>query len=251
MKTIPCLTLAILLLVAAPSVLAAPVEEPIANEQTQKPLSDNPWEVNLVLGTEFIHNADYALDYFSDGDWVNSARFGIEVETLTDLFIQPAFVYGSLESTVFDRFDSNYSFYRFELTIRKGIAVTPWFRPYASITGMLIWNETSIHDGTNTLRHEDSLDSPLLGGRGALGFELILPRSILRSTSLGKSFLRDLTFSLAFEAGYLLQQDFDMGSVSHDTTTVEDVGSLTAGTLDLGTLSMNGWFMSIDFRLHF
>ncbi len=251
MKTTSCLALTILLLVAAPSVMAAPIEEPVAGEGAEKPLSDNPWEVNLVLGTQLIQSTDYALDYFSDNDWVTSARFGIEVETLTDLFIQPAFVYGSLESTVFDRFNSNYSFYRFELTIRKGIAITPWFRPYASITGMLIWNEASIDNGGTSLRHEDSLDSPCLGGRGALGLELILPRSIMRSTSLGKSFLRDFTFSLAFEAGYSLQQDFELGSVSHDTTTVEDVGSLTAGSLDLGTLSMNGWFMSVDFRLLF
>lgn len=210
----------------------------------------NPWEIGFVVGSSVWQTADRAFDLFDDNDWATLGRVGVEVEIVDDWFLMPAFTFGSQSSELFGSMETKLKLTSFELTARKGFQVFSWWRPYASLSGTLTWTRASIAD-TVTFESKEGFLEASVGGKGAIGFEFMLPRGVFGRNSERKGLFKDFTASVAVEGGYRLEQGHDLSAMSFSTTHLSDGGTPEAAPLEVGTLNLSGGFVNIDFRVIF
>ncbi len=209
-----------------------------------------PREIVLLLGADMQHSTDRALDYFRDNDWVSQIKLGLEIEILDDWFVGPSYTYGSSEARLLDRYDTRWSQHQLQLGVRKGFPVFSWLRPYAGLGGTYSITETRAERATTLARDEGFLDG-VWGAKGGLGVELILPRRFLRTASTGKGLFKDFSAGVAWETGYSIRQSHDMERMTFQPGTRDVGGTVAAGTVDFGDLTLSGWYQSICFLLYF
>ncbi len=238
------LWLLVALFVASPA-LADEAPEPITETEDA-----NPWEINLSVAPLNQHIGDPSFDLVSGNDWLSSVVLTLEFELIDDLFIAPAYFYGSSTAQLHKRDDAKLAIEGWELKVRKGFQVLSWLRPYALVAGTYNWYSLDITRSYGSkLTQEDGFLAGRLGGRGGLGAEFMIPRSVMASTGIGE-WLGDFTLGLGFEAGYSYRPTFNLDGLS-PSAPYGAAENVPTSNLDVGDMDLSGWYWSLDFRFLF
>ena len=221
---------------------------------------DDHTEINLSLGTQFQLVKDDAYDIFSHNDWLAAGSLAAELEVADELFLQVGFAGTTQKARVFERMEASLSYFEPQLTVRKGLTVASWARPYVSLGATYAWTSVTFEQdwmyGGQTwpgeLEQKDSWTGGRLGGKAALGCELLMPRFLFHRSGPGPGFFGNFTMGGALEAGWVVKQpmSFD-GLKSTEDGKTEDKAGIPQAELDLGELWIQGYYMAFDFRLYF
>jgi hypothetical protein len=234
----------------AAALLALPATSYAAEEEVEvEQPSSNPWEFNVSIGPVNQNFSDPSYDLVSDNDWMTLGMVTFEFEVWNDLFVAPAYFFGSSSSRLNSRADVAFDLTGWELKVRKGFQVFSWLRPYAAATGSYNWYSLEIDRDTGSkLSQEDGFLDGHFGARGALGTELMIPRRLLADTWLGQ-LLGGFTLGLAVETGYSWRQAADWKLAADSPSG--DAALIPRTQVDLGSMDLAGWYWTLDFRFLF
>jgi len=226
-------------------VLAMPLAVAAQDEETGR-------EFVFLAGSQFQLVKDGAFDYYSDEDWLPVANVALEVEILDDLFVGIGLTQALKEAWIWETYQTSLRFTQPQVLIRKGFEIADGLRPYVSAAGGYAWSESTITlDSTNDLHREDGWTNGRIAGRAAAGIEAFLPRSIFREGANASGFFKDFTLGVAFELGYAYMQPVDLSDHVPTNDGSDAAGeAMPQAVVDMGELSLQGFYMAFDFRFY-
>ncbi|MBM4353530.1 MAG: hypothetical protein FJ109_06990 [Deltaproteobacteria bacterium] len=218
-------------------------------------------EIHLTGGFETVLTRDGGFDYFSKTDWMTTGTIAAEMEVWDELFVRIGLASGDASEYFYEHqsesssgnYFASLSMVEPQLGLRKGYTIVDGVRPYIAAIGTYTVADVDIDLTSETGVSRDSgIADGKFGGKFSGGVELFLPRRVFHGTGGRSGFFKDFTLGMSVECGYALRQAIPLSGLAQEgEQDTEGDDTLIPGQLDLGDLSLSGFFIAADFRFMF